>query len=361
MRHGEILTRRNFEHFFLQINHIGYDGNTPDYVYTIPHNQYLSKICFKSNIPYDEWLKKKSVIEMFLKTKIYKIKNLEEDITVVNIFYVEEKLPTYIEWNDSHLIKNSRNFAIGESYGERVIWDVENLQPHGIVAGATGGGKTGILRCLIHQAIQKRFNVSVINMVVGGDYAEFEKEYRKYKDIENGQDSMIVSEPEKALELLRALKIEVDGRMEMYKKNDVKNIDEYNKKCRGIYQVPWLVVIDEAAEILDVKPKDPELKKIYTEIDSLLRPLMRTSRKAGLMFIMGIIRPDSNVLDGQIKNNMAFRASSYIPDPAASRIILDNDLASKLPTNIKGRFIVGDEECQAYYLPTPEERNNQDE
>ena len=64
----------------------------------------------------------------------------------------------------------------------------------------------------------------------------------------------------------------------------------------------------------------------------------------------------SNVLDGQIKNNLQFRICGYFADSPASRIVLENDKATELPSNIKGRFIVGDEECQAYYLPLPNEQ-----
>ena len=68
---------------------------------------------------------------------------------------------------------------------------------------------------------------------------------------------------------------------------------------------------------------------------------------------MGVIRPSHDVLDGQIKNSLLFRCCSYFADSAASRIVLENDRATELPPNIKGRFIVGEDEVQAYYLPLP--------
>ena len=112
--------------------------------------------------------------------------------------------------------------------------------------------------------------------------------------------------------------------------------------------MPWLVVIDEAAEILDVKPKDKEEKEMYAEIDHYLRTLARISRAAGVHILMGFIRPSADVLNGQIKNNLLWRVSSYFADPAAARIVLDNDKAAELPSEIKGRFIIGEEEVQAY-------------
>lgn len=271
--------------------------------------------------------------------KIYKIENHEEDITMTVVYLIAEKLSEKIMWDDSFMVEG-RNFAIGESYSGRVIWNAVEL-PHGIVAGATGSGKTALLRCIIHQSILKNFNASLLDFKGGGDYTGLECEK--------------ISEPEDARNLLTALIVEVRGRMDDYKKAGVSNIDAYNALGRGRH-IPWLLVIDEAAEILDVKPKDKLGKELYTEIDQSLRTLARISRAAGVHILFGIIRPDSNVIDGQIKNNLLFRCCGYFADPAASRIVLDNDKATELPPNVKGRFIVGDDEVQAYYLPLPDRK-----
>lgn len=97
---------------------------------------------------------------------------------------------------------------------------------------------------------------------------------------------------------------------------------------------------------------------MYAEIDHLLRTLARTSRAAGIHLILGFIRPSADLLDGQIKNNLLWRACGYFADPAASRIVLDNDKATELPPEVKGRFIIGEEETQVYYLPIPSQEDN---
>ena len=152
--------------------------------------------------------------------------------------------------------------------------------------------------------------------------------------------------------ILVSLLIEVRGRLEEFKKVGVANIDEYNARGRKQF-LPWLLTIDEGAEIFDVKPRGKEEKDLYAEIDQTLRTLARISRAAGVHILIGFIRPSSEVLDGQIKNNLLWRGSGYFADPAASRIVLDNDKATELPPEIKGRFIIGDEETQVYYLPIP--------
>ena len=66
---------------------------------------------------------------------------------------------------------------------------------------------------------------------------------------------------------------------------------------------------------------------------------------------MGVIRPDSNILDGQIKNNLTWRVCGYFADAPVSRIVLNNDMATKLSPHAKGRLVVGENIVQAYYLP----------
>jgi len=228
--------------------------------------------------------------------------------------------------------------------------------PHGIIAGTSGSGKTNLIRCIVHQAIMKKFNVSVLDFKGGGDYSGVERENAKYSGFEDYSSSFIISEPQEARELLLALTIEVKARAAEYKEYCVANIDEFNKLGKGRH-IPYFLVIDEAAEIVD-KAKNKDEKELYNDINQYLRTLARTSRAAGVHILMGIIRPDSNVLDGQIKNNLLWRACGYFADSAASRIVLDNDKATEIPPNVKGRFIIGEDETQAYYLPLPKSGDN---
>ena len=342
------IPRYRFQKFFTSIDFRGYNGKLPRYIGRAKINKYLMKVRFKSKIPLDPWKKAQPQIEQFKKRRIYKIEQPREDIGKTDVYFIQEELPNFILWNDSFL-QEGRKFAVGEGYRGQIIWDAVSL-PHGLVAGATGGGKTALLRSIVHQAILKRFNVAVFDFKQGGDFSDVEREAQKYRDLEKGYGPFLVSDPEGARQLLLALVVEVRGRMERFKERGVTNIDEYNDKGQD-QLIPWLVVIDEAAEVLDVKTTDKIEKELYSEINQSLRTLARISRAAGVHILMGFIRPDANVLDGQIKNNLLWRVCGYFADPAASRIVLDNDKATELPPQIKGRFFIGEEEAQAYYLP----------
>ena len=325
------------------------DGKYPKYLGKRAISPYTKELRFRSGIPLDDWKKIRGQLEVSFKKEIYSIERDKEDITVIIVFVIEKNLPKFIPWDDKHLIDGAK-FAIGESYKGPIIWDASTM-PHGLIAGSTGSGKTGILRCIIHQAIKKYWNINVLDFKGGGDFTDVEREAaEKYRDLEKGYGTILISDPKKARDLLMALTIEAKGRLEIFKKAGVANIDEYNQSGQGHF-VPRLVVIDEAAELLDVKPKDKAEKEMYSEIDHDLRTLARTTRAAGIHILMNLIRPSADVLDGQIKNNLLWRACGYFSDPSASRIVLDNDRATQLPTEIKGRFIVGDEETQVYYMP----------
>lgn len=342
------IPRYRLQKFFASLDFRGCDGKLPRCVKCTTVNKYLKKVTFKSRIPFVEWERGKANIELFYRRKIHTIEQNRKNLRITDIFFIREELPSIIPWDDSYMV-DGRKFAIGESYKGRAVWNAASLA-HGLIAGATGGGKTALLRAIIHQAIRKKFNISVLDFKNGGDYAGIERE--AYRDLEEGYGQVLVSDPEEARQLLLALVVEVKGRLEHFKELGVTNIDEYNNAGRGHF-VPWLLVIDEAAEILDVKPTDKAEKELYAEINQSLRTLARISRAAGVHILMGFIRPSADILDGQIKNNLLWRVCGYFQDPAAARIVLDNDRATELPPEIKGRFIVGDEEVQAYYLPIP--------
>lgn len=346
--YGEVVKRFRFKMFFSSIDFWGYDEKLPKYLNSTVVNTYLKQIRFKSRIPIIEWKKVKPTMEMFLKREIFAIENRKEKLNITEVYLIQEDLPSFIAWSDEFM-PDGRRFAIGVSYKGKEEWNAAALG-HGLIAGSTGSGKTALLRCIIHQAILKRWNVQVLDFKGGGDYASVEREAFKYHDLEDGYGPFIITDPKEARDLLLALTIEVKRRLGCLKEAGVSNIDEYKRE----QFIPWLIVIDEAAEILDLRPKDKTEKELYADIDQYLRTLARMSRAAGVHILMGFIRPSSDLLDGQVKNNLLWRACGYFADPAAARIVLDNDRATELPPEIKGRFVVGEDEVQAYYLPVPQ-------
>lgn len=333
-----VIPRHRIKSFFKRINLRGYEGRAPKLLGKYKVNDYLIRLRFKSCVTSTQWAHAKEDIEVFFRKKVYHIEQSRNNPRITDVFLQRKNLPSYIEWKDE-LMEEGRKFAIGESYAGKVVWDAAIL-PHGLCAGSSSSGKTNLLRCVIFQAIIKRFNIVAIDMKNGGDYI----------DLGIGYGNITISNPEEVRNILTALIIEVKSRLSKFREVGVANIDEYNARGREQF-LPWLLVVDEAAEVFDVKTKNKDERQLYDDIAHDLRSLARMSRAAGVHILMGFIRPSSEVLDGQIKNNLLWRACGYFADPTASKIVLDNTRATELPPEIKGRFIIGDEEVQTYYMP----------
>jgi len=335
--YGEVFKRVKLRLFFIGIKFDDYCKRFPKYKGTTKVNQYLDKVRFYSRVHADMWEKKRCDLEMFFRRKVVKLQSVEDNNRLVDIHVVKKDLPKLIKWCDSYMHPDSRVFAVGEGFEGRVVWSVIDA-PHALVAGSTSAGKTNLVKIILNQAIMKGFNTIVLDFKAGGDFAIF--------------GDVTISEPEEARETLLLLLAEVRRRMQLFKESGTSNIDEYNSLGNDNL-TRYMLVVDEGAEIFDVRPKDKEEKEMYLEMDKTLRTLARLSRAGGVHILLGIIRPDNTVLDGQVKNNLTWRACGFFADPHASRIVLDTDKATELPADVKGRFIINDEEVQCYYLQVP--------
>ena len=144
-----IITQGQINRFAWTTHFLGYDNKPPRYQGKKRFNQYLRRLSFHSRIPLEDWQRQKPVLEIYFKRKIHSIRG-GKTVRDTDIFLIQEALPNFIPWNDAYMV-GGRRFAIGEAYSGKEVWDV-TLQPHGLVSGSSGGGKTTLLRCIMHQA-----------------------------------------------------------------------------------------------------------------------------------------------------------------------------------------------------------------
>lgn len=148
------------------------------------------------------------------------------------------------------------------------------------------------------------------------------------------------------IKVLKEMVAETNNRLDKFRNSRVDNINDYNR-LGGEYLPRKIIFIDELAELLKTRAKETAMT-LYDCIETLTR----LSRAVGIHLIMGIQRPDSRIVNGQIKNNVSFRVCGRFVDPEPSRIMLSCDTASSIP-NIKGRFYVKDDdlyEVQSFYF-----------
>ena len=327
--------RRFFQQIFYSIKFKSVDGSLPYYIKETRISEYALSIAFNTLIPLKVWLARKDILEMSMNYKIIDIKQSESYKRFIYVIVEIQELPTEIIWEDEYIPQGNK-FNIGVCYYGDIILDIEK-HPHAFVAGESGSGKSNILKCLIHQAIIKRYDVILIDFKRGVSFTDFRDKvtiYYEYKEV---------------IQVLKKLVDETIYRLDMFRVRNVDNLNDYVR----ISKIPMsrkIVFIDELAELL--KTRD---KTISTILCDSIETLTRLARAVGIHLIMGIQRPDSTVINGQIKSNVSYRLCGHFVDREPSRIMLGTEVASTLP-NIKGRFIVKDNEiqelqCFRFYRP----------
>jgi len=300
-------------------------------------------------IPLSEWYPKKESLEMYLNVKIIDIEQKSDDNRTIYVVVQEKPLPDMIEWNDNYIDYSSNILNLGVGYNGVVGMDLEKY-PHTFIAGETGSGKSNILKCLIHQSLVKEYDTILIDFKRGVSFSDFSNNIDIYYDYIP------------TMRILKDMVEETKRRLDLFRDNSVDNLNDYNKiSTNHLHRT--IIFIDELAELLKIKDKE-----ISTILYDSIETLTRLSRATGIHLIMGIQRPDSTIVNGQIKNNVSFRVCGRFVDKEPSRIMLGTDNASKL-VNVKGRFIVKDDDLQevqsfyfkdvskAVYRPNKEEAN----
>lgn len=181
---------------------------------------------FQSTIPLSEWRSSRERLETALDCSIIKIENGRNKRTVkLTTLPSDYKIPTMVKWSEEYLNDKNGVLTLGISALDTISFNL-NRVPHVLVAGETGSGKSVILRCLLWQMIEQGARVYMIDFKGG---VEFGKQYEQYGEV--------ITERERALQVLDLLVRENEYRLHVFRDLEVKNLDEYNKKPGRIFVV----------------------------------------------------------------------------------------------------------------------------
>jgi S-DNA-T family DNA segregation ATPase FtsK/SpoIIIE len=202
-------------------------------------------------------------------------------------------------------------------------------QPHILIAGSTGSGKSVFLSQLITSLVTQKSERELKFILVD----------TKQLDLTLFSTLPHVVECIDKIDKLHAtmdqlLKI-VRQRTEKMK-GLARNIREYNTLCSNIgeKELPYyVVVIDELADVIG---QDKELAKDESKDDKRTRiavslaSLAQISRASGIHIIAATQRPSIQIISGDIKTNFPTRISFKLPTSVDSRVILDENGAECL-------------------------------
>ena len=168
-------------------------------------------------IPLKVWKDKKEAIETALDITIAKIKNGSGKSRVfIHAVPAVSDLPDLIKWKDKYLSTQSFMLNLGESFTGSVTVDLARV-PHILLGGATGSGKSVLLKLLLLHANKKGAHVCIADFKGGVDFPPvWHKECR------------MCFEEQSTLELLTELTEELERRKQLLKAAGLPNIDHYN-------------------------------------------------------------------------------------------------------------------------------------
>lgn len=186
--------------------------------------------------------------------------------------------------------------------GERIVYiDLEN-QPHILVGGITGSGKTCFIKCLLTAMCLQDIELIIIDMKMGGDYNVFK--YYKYliafiKTIEDA---------ERQIEDIKKIMCE---RFRELDRTDCKDFKDYNKKYKNAMK-PIVVLIEEYTMLSDDKSFTKQLNVILAQ-----------SRAVNIKIILSVQRPCGENLDAKLKANLNNTVAFKVRNSYNSEILLD--------------------------------------
>jgi S-DNA-T family DNA segregation ATPase FtsK/SpoIIIE len=182
--------------------------------------------------------------------------------------------------------------------GKLIVFDLVK-NPHLLIAGETGSGKStqirGVLTTLIQALPPKRLELYLCDLK--------RSEFHLFRQIEHVRGLFVTAR--EMLPMLQYLQKEMRTRGDKLDQHEVTHIDELESPP------PYIVLcIDEVALL----QKETKLMELVEEISAIGRAL-------GVFLILSMQRPDRKVLDGKLKNNLTVRMGFKCADLINSRII----------------------------------------
>jgi DNA segregation ATPase FtsK/SpoIIIE, S-DNA-T family len=208
---------------------------------------------------------------------------------------------------------------LGKDIAGKAIGTDLAKQPHILVAGTTGSGKSGCVNAML-SSILLRADPNEVRMVLVDPK---QVELNHYEGVPHLLTPVITS-PRLAANALANLIKEMEERYGVMSRAKARNLVELNRirEREGERPLPYILcVIDELADLMMVAPADVE--------DSIIR-LAQKSRAVGIHLVLATQRPSADVITGMIKANVPARIAFAVSSQTDSRVILDQNGAESL-------------------------------
>jgi S-DNA-T family DNA segregation ATPase FtsK/SpoIIIE len=208
---------------------------------------------------------------------------------------------------------------LGKDIAGKAIGTDLAKQPHVLVAGTTGSGKSGCVNAMLSSILLRATPNEVKLVLVDPKQVEL----NHYESIPH-LITPVVTSPRLAANVLANLIKEMEERYGLMSRARTRNIVELNRQreAKGDKKLPYILcVIDELADLMMVAPGEVE--------DSIIR-LAQKSRAVGIHLLLATQRPSADIITGMIKANVPARIAFAVSSQTDSRVILDQNGAESL-------------------------------
>ncbi|MEH7374713.1 DNA translocase FtsK [Neobacillus drentensis] len=232
--------------------------------------------------------------------------------------------------------------------GKPIVTDLKKM-PHGLIAGATGSGKSVCINTILVSLLFKASPEDLKLLLIDPKMVELAP-YNRIPHLV----SPVITDVKAATAALKWAVEEMERRYELFAHTGVRDINRFNelaiKHKHYSDKLPFIViVIDELADLMMMSPADVE--------EAICR-IAQKARACGIHLIVATQRPSVDVITGLIKANIPTRVAFSVSSQVDSRTIIDISGAEKLlgrgdmlflengsskPVRLQGTF-VSDEE-----------------
>jgi S-DNA-T family DNA segregation ATPase FtsK/SpoIIIE len=204
--------------------------------------------------------------------------------------------------------------------GAPIVTDLRKM-PHGLIAGATGSGKSVCINAILMSILYKAMPHEVKLLLIDPKMVEL----APYNEVPH-LVSPVITDVKAATAALKWAVDEMERRYELFAHAGARDLTRYNDLVKQNTapgeQLPYIViVIDELADLMMVSPADVE--------EAICR-IAQKARACGIHLLVATQRPSVDVITGLIKANIPTRVAFTVSSQVDSRTIIDISGAEKL-------------------------------